>query len=188
MPSLLSLVTLMTPFSPGVGAPTPNPGGGGPADDEAWWFYEDDDTPSPDPDPTAPDLLAAIRDRVISLPVYADLTGDFRSDKAKRGGTTPYAIIREESSSPSMFTDGLDVHRVTLRLSVYDTTMDASNAIGKRVAEAVAGSSYRWVGGVSGVPVSQGGTNVREVVSAPGGSADLYSFTARFMVHTARPK
>jgi len=154
---------------------------------EAWYYYAAGGA-APGPNPTAPDLLAAIRDRVMSLPVYADLPGDFRSDKAKRGGVTPYAVLKEESSSPTIYPTGVDVHRVTLRLSVYDTTMDASNALGKRMAEAVAGSSYQWIGGVSGRPVSQGPVNSVESAASPGGQANLYCYTARFLIHTARPK
>lgn len=133
-------------------------------------------------------LLAAIRAYVLTLPVTAQLTGGFRTNLAKRGGVTPYAVIRIESTSLEATSEDRDRMRVNVRLSVYDPDLDKATELGETLADEIEKASYRWKRGLSGYPQDRGRVPSIEKVRSPGGAIDLACLTARMEFHTTRDK
>ena len=180
-------------FYPGGGS-SPQPGEGG-----IYWapsyftpgFFSPSYFPG-DPDAVPEvlpiNLLAAIREYALTLPVVERLTGGLRTGIAKRGGVTPYAVMRVEGTSLEGTTADRDRLRVNLRISVYDPDMDEASELGEELADELTKVSFRWKRGVSGFPQDRGRVPSVEAVRAPGGSLDLACMTLRFEIHTTREK
>jgi len=196
-------------FGPGPVTPAPESGPGGFDPIFAWHFGKPAATPQPPdlaggfdpilawfygpppagPEPVLPiNLLAAIREYALTLPVVGRLTGGFRTGIARRGGVTPYAVMRVEGTSLEGTTADRDRLRVNLRISVYDPDLDEASELGEELADELLKVSFRWKRGVSGFPQDRGRVPSVEAVRAPGGSLDLACMTLRFEIHTTREK